>query len=320
MPIEIQAVLVTMFEPGGSHQGEFSRFLETGELAPVDPADCGLDNVWLSHDGGLLAVVAGVGAANTAVSLTALGMCSCFDLSRAYWLISGIAGGDPAVTSLGSPVWTDWVIDGDLAFDIDIREAPAGWPTGIFPLGAREPYGSIHDDSGVFGHTYQTFQLNPELVAAARRATADIELLDTPVVEAARADYSEEPVALEAPRLRVGSNLSGARFWHGHHHNDWARRWVDYWSRGCAKFTTSAMEDSGSLLAIRHLERCGRADFSRVAVLRTISNFTTPPDSISAHHNLVGHPSEDAHFPAYEVALENGFRTARRFLAACHGF
>lgn len=317
MSISIKCVLVTMFEPGGSQPGEFSRFFETGELDPVDPADCGFGNVWLSRDGSLLAVVAGVGAANTAVSLTALGLCPSFDLSQAYWLICGIAGGDPSLTSLGSPVWTDWVIDGDLAFDIDIRDAPAGWPTGIFPLGAREPYGPINDDSGVFGHTYQIFQLNPELIQAARQATADLELLDTPVVEAARSAYKGVAAALEPPRVRVGANLSGARFWHGHHHNDWARRWVEYWSKGRARFTTSAMEDSGSLLAIRHLEQCGRADFSRVAVLRTISNFTTPPDSISAHHNLVGHPSEEAHFPAYEVALENGFRVARKFLAGC---
>lgn len=303
-----------MFEPDGSNSGEISHFLQTGELEPVDPADCGLGNVWLSRDGSMLALVAGVGSANTAVSLTALGMCPSFDLSQAYWLISGIAGGDPATTSLGSPVWTDWVVDGDLAFDIDIREAPEGWSTGVFPLGAREPFGSIHDKSGVFGHTYQIFKLNPAVVSAARKATREVELEDSPIIEAARAAYPDSLPAAQPPRIRVGANLSAARFWHGHRHNEWAQKWVDYWSQGQAKFTTSSMEDSGSLLAIKHLERTGRADFSRVAILRTISNFTTPPKNVSAHHNLVGHPDEDAHFPAFEVALENAFRTARCFM------
>ncbi len=303
-----------MFEPGGSHLGELSHFLQREDLDPVDPADSGLGNLWLSRDGSLLAVVAGVGSANTAVSLTSLGMCPSFDLSQAYWLICGIAGGDPSTTSLGSPVWTDWVVDGDLAFDIDIREAPEGWSTGIFPLGAREPFGPIDDKSGVFGHAYQTFHLNPKLVAAARQATAAVDLVDTPILEAERAAYPVELVAAEPPRIRTGANLSAARFWHGQRHNEWAQKWVDYWSKGQARFTTSAMEDSGSLLAIKHLEKTGRADFNRVAILRTVSNFTTPPASISALHNLVGTLNEDAHFPAFEAALENGFRTANRFI------
>lgn len=319
MAIDIQAVLVTMFEPGEPHRGELSPFLETGEFSRIDPADCGLENLWLSRDGGILAVVAGVGSVRTAVSLTALGMCASFDLSQAYWLICGIAGGDPATTSLGSPVWTDWVIDGNLAFDIDIRETPKGWTTGVFPLGAREPFGPI-DAEAAFGNSHQAIQLNPELLAKAVLATQDVELTDSPTVAAARADYGSTLTAHEEPRIRTGANLTCERFWHGHHHNAWARRWVEYWSKGTSGFYTAAMEDSGSLLAIRHLADCGRADFSRVAILRTVSNFTIPPPNTSTYLSLVGRPGESAHLPAYETALENNFRVARKFLAACASF
>ena len=45
----------------------------------------------------------------------ALGADPRFDLSKAYWLVAGIGGGDPADVSLGSAVWADHVLDGDIA-------------------------------------------------------------------------------------------------------------------------------------------------------------------------------------------------------------
>ena len=64
----------------------------------------------------------------------ALGMDPRFDLSKAYWIVAGIGGGDPADVSLGSAVWADHVVDGDLAYEIDARQIPESWPTGFVPL------------------------------------------------------------------------------------------------------------------------------------------------------------------------------------------
>src|ERR1700710_873626 len=47
-----------------------------------------------------------------------------FALPHAYWLIAGIGGIDPKMGSLGSGVWSDWIVDGDIAHEIDAREAP----------------------------------------------------------------------------------------------------------------------------------------------------------------------------------------------------
>ncbi len=57
-----------------------------------------------------------------------------FDFSKAYWLMAGIGGGDPHDVSLGSAVWAEHVIDGDLGYEIDAREIPKDWPTGMVPL------------------------------------------------------------------------------------------------------------------------------------------------------------------------------------------
>ena len=49
-------------------------------------------------------------------------------------MVAGIGGGDPADVSLGSAVWADHVVDGDLSYEIDARQIPADWPTGYVPL------------------------------------------------------------------------------------------------------------------------------------------------------------------------------------------
>jgi purine nucleoside permease len=49
-------------------------------------------------------------------------------------------GGDPADVSLGSAVWVEHVIDGDLGYEIDAREIPKDWPTGMVPLRKTRPY------------------------------------------------------------------------------------------------------------------------------------------------------------------------------------
>ena len=94
--------------------------------------------LWYSEDGVLL-ICTGGGIANATASILALGVDTRFDLSEAYWVVAGIAGGDPLDVSLGSAVWARQVVDGDLAYEIDAREIPDDWPYGLLPLGATQP-------------------------------------------------------------------------------------------------------------------------------------------------------------------------------------
>ena len=131
-----------MFELGadtGDAPGEYQFWVEREHLDQVLPFPAGYRDLRMNSNG-VLAVLTGEGTAKAAATIMALGLDPRFDLSKAYWVVAGIAGADPAKSSLGSAVWTDYVVDGDLGYEIDAREIPAGWTTGYIPLGKKSPF------------------------------------------------------------------------------------------------------------------------------------------------------------------------------------
>lgn len=305
---EVRTVIVCMFEPNGGQPGEISYYRERLGLKRVNAKASGLDEVYSNTDGTVLALTAGVGTANTAISVTALGMCGQFDLRRAYWLISGIAGVNPHNCSLGSVVWADWCVDGDLAFEIDSRDTPGEWPIGIIPLGAREPFGASTLNSGYFGRPYQVFALNSRLVDMAHAATRHLQLTDSEAMAGARAQYKGFAQALKPPSVMRGDVLAATRFWHGPRHNAWAEQWVRHWTGEKGRFVACSMEDTGTLLALTHLDRLKLADYQRVMLLRSASNHTTPPPGMGVMDSLMGDaPDGEANLPGYIPALENAY-------------
>src|SRR5580765_3890736 len=134
-PILIKVVVVTMFERGadtGDAPGEFQNWVEHEKLDTVINFPQGFHNLRMSADG-VLGTVTGVGTARAAANTMALGMDPRFDLSKAYWVVAGIAGVDPEDASLGSAAWAEWIVDADLAHEIDMREIPKDWKTGYIP-------------------------------------------------------------------------------------------------------------------------------------------------------------------------------------------
>jgi purine nucleoside permease len=104
-PIPIKVVVVTMFEIGedtGDRPGEFQAWVEQLPLPEKISFPRGFRDLRYNRDKGVLGIVTGVGTARAAASIMALGMDSRFDLSKAYWLITGIAGVNPNEASIGS--------------------------------------------------------------------------------------------------------------------------------------------------------------------------------------------------------------------------
>src|SRR6185503_4801399 len=167
-PIPVKVVVVTMFERGndtGDDPGEFQIWVEREKLDRVMEFPQGFHNLRMNADG-VLGTVTGVGTSRAAANIMALGLDSRFDLSKAYWVVAGIAGIDPEDASVGSAAWAEWIVDGDLGYEIDAREIPKDWKTGYVPLKQAVPYQLPRrtDAGGIF-------HLQPALVNWAVRLT-----------------------------------------------------------------------------------------------------------------------------------------------------
>ncbi len=304
-PIPIKVVVVTMFEVGadtGDRPGELQLWVERKKLDRVLPFPQGFHDLRM-NDEGVLAVLTGVGNTRSAASIMALGLDPRFDLSKAYWIVAGIAGGDPADVSLGSAAWAEWVVDGDLGHEIDAREVPADWPTGFVPLRKSKPF----EGPKQAADTSEVFRLDAALVDWAFRVTRDVPLIDSEVMQQERAAYREE-AARRAPFVVKGDTLSSATFWTGTLLDRWANDWVSYHTMGEGTFATTAMEDTGTLQSLTWLARARRVDLGRVLVLRTVSNFDQPPPGMTAAAGLAR--TNSGHYVGFGPAVEAAYRVA----------
>jgi purine nucleoside permease len=223
-----------------------------------------------------------------------------FDLSHAYWVVAGIAGVDPEDASIGSAAWAQYVVDGDLAHEIDAREIPPDWPTGYFPLDSKRPY-----DPEAKPPEGQVFRLQPALVEWAYELTRSIDLGDSPQLQRSRARYKGYPNAQKPPFVLKGDNLASMTFWHGKLLNEWANHWVSYWTHGEGNFVTTAMEDSGTLVALTYLGAAGKVNKDRVLVLRTASNYSMPPPGVTAAENM---QKENEGYSGLDASVESAYR------------
>jgi purine nucleoside permease len=311
-PLRIKVVVVTAFERGedtGDAPGEFQLWVEREHLDQVLPLPAGYHHVRLNNKDGVLGMVTGVATAKAAASVMAVGLDPRFDLSKAYWIVAGIGGGDPADVSLGSAVWADHVVDGDLAFEIDARQIPDDWPTGYVPLRKGTPYEQpVRSD--LEGEVYT---LNPQLVNWAVHLTQDVVLADSEALRKARARFTGFPNAMKPPFVTRGDTLSASTFWHGSKMEEWANAWTRYYTGGKGNYMVAAMEDSGTLQALTFLSQAGRVDLQRVLVLRTVSNYDREAPGVTAAESLKGmiFGSYSAYMPALEAAQIVGDKVVR---------
>ncbi len=302
-PIPVKVVVVALFERGadtGDAPGEYQFWVERNKLNRVITFPQGNHDLRM-NDKGVLGILAGVGTARAAASIEALALDPRFDLTKAYWLVAGIAGVDPQDASLGSAAWAEWVVDGDLAHEIDAREIPADWKTGYVPLRKTTPYEEPRatTDAGEYYH------LNPQLVDWAFHLTEQVALSDTPAMQAERAQY-RQPNARRPPFVLKGDDISASTFWHGRLLSDWANDWVKYHTNGKGNYVMTAMEDTGVMQALTFVARTGRVDCNRVLILRAASDYDQPRPGLTAAQGLA--ENNKSGYTGLVPALESAWR------------
>jgi purine nucleoside permease len=307
--IPVKVVVVTMFERGadtGDEPGEFQFWVERNQLDRVISFPQGYHDLRMNRQG-VLGILTGVGTAKAAASIMALGLDPRFDLRKAYWLVAGIAGIDPADGSLGSAAWAEWVVEGDLGHEIDAREIPADWKTGYVPLRRSVPYEKPRLE--VDGMTYH---LNAGLTDWAFNLTRNVALVDSEPMQQERRQFASAN-AQRPPFVLKGDTLSGSTFWHGKLLSQWANDWVSYHTDGKANYVTTAMEDTGTLQSLTFLAKAGRVDLNRVLVLRTASDFDQQRPGMTAAESLA--QNKIGKYTGYLPALEAAWRVGNAVVA-----
>jgi len=310
-PIPVRVVVVTTFELGadsGDTPGEFQYWVERLPLNESLPFGAGERALRYNPQKQVLGIVVGSGSINSSASIMALGLDSRFDLSHAYWIIAGIAGINPNAGSVGSAAWAEWVVDRDLSHEIDAREIPADWSTGVVPLTRSRPYQDPPPAPGIFSPN--VYHLNTGLVNWAYAFTAATPLADSSDLRGIRAPYTAQAAALQPPRVMKGDEVSANNWWLGAIMNKVAEDWMVYWSGGKGVAVTSAMEDCGVIHSLQRLAQIQRVDAQRVLVLRTAANYTAPPTGTTAAELLASESSTDSatHLSAFLPSLEAAYR------------
>ena len=219
---------------------------------------------------GVVGVLTGMGPFRAAASIMALGHDARFDTRDAHWLVAGIAGVDPAAGSIGSVFFPTFLIGlGQESYLDGVGHIAHGrTDTDTSP---PYPERQLAVDRG------HLLQLDHGLVSwAFELASTMVTLRDTDALRASRAGYVEA-AARQPPRLRLGASVTGETFWAGRTSTDWARNWTVFWSDGEARLGVTDEEDLALAAAIGALGRVGRANATRLLVLRAASDYSYEP-------------------------------------------
>jgi purine nucleoside permease len=306
-PIPVRVAIVVTFEVGadrGDRPGEFQFWAEREHWTQTITVP-GVDHPVLTDGHGTIGIVSGttVRASNQVMALVLSGQ---FDFSKTYWLVNGIAGVNPAMASIGSAAWAHYVIDGDVAYEIDAKEADPSWPYAIMPIGSKVPNQKPTREGWEPDH--MAYLLNPSLVSWAYGLTKDTPIPDSDGMKAYRAMYTGFPNAQKPPFVFYGETFGSCRFWHGKAMTQWAADWTRLWTDGKGEFAMSDMEDQGIAAALTRLSGMGRVDFQRVLFLRTGSNYCMQAPAQDVSKSL--HSEYAGYLPSLEAAYRVGSRVA----------
>ncbi|KAG6908784.1 hypothetical protein DXG01_003313 [Tephrocybe rancida] len=263
-------------------------------LSPLFPdAHC-------TSDGAVCQLTTGEAEINAAITITSLLYSPVFDLSSTYFLIAGVAGVNPKHATIGSVTFARFAVQVALQYEFDARDKPDDHPTGYVPQGSQAPWEYPHELYGT-----EVYEVNDALrkraVAFARTAT----LFDSEAAQARRANYAQTSIyAIGAapPAVEECDTATSDNYWSGDLLSEAFENTTSLFTNGTGVYCTSQQEDNAILAAIMRATSWGAAQYSRIIVMRSASDFDRPYEGQSAADNLFT-PS-----PGYAVSLENTYR------------
>ena len=184
-------------------------------------------------DSGICVMTTGMGHANAAASTMALVLSPQFDLSHTYFVVTGIAGIDPNLGTLGAAAWARYLVDFGLQQEFDVTEAPPQWQGGYVGIGAADPQTKPKLEYGT-----EVFQLDEALLQRALALSRATRLEDNEAAAAYRKQYPQA-AAQAAPAVLQCDTLGGDTWWHGERLGERASAWTRLLTDGKGRYCTT---------------------------------------------------------------------------------
>ncbi|KAF7351189.1 Purine nucleoside permease [Mycena sanguinolenta] len=222
---------------------------------------------------------------NAAATISALVYSRTFNLTSTYFLVAGIAGINPKVTTIGSVTFARYAVQVALQYEIDAREIPAQFPTGYFPQGSTAP-GQM---PGSWDGT-EVFEVNENLRQLAAGYAKTATLNDTAAAQAARANYSTGAFlkGASAPSIVLCDTATSDVYWSGNLLGEAFENTTTIFTNGSATYCTTQQEDSATLGVLMRATMFHLVDFSRIIIMRSASDFDRPYPGQNGVANLLG--------------------------------
>jgi purine nucleoside permease len=267
------------------------------------------------QDRSICQVTTGMNQINAASTIMALLLSDSFDLAKTYFIVSGVAGVNPLLGTLGSVALAKYAVQVALQYQIDSREMPDDWPTGYVAFGTDRP---LERPTLLYGT--EIFELNENLrdylFETARNAT----LADSTGANEYRQRYAPASstdataaAACQPPALLRCDVATSDEYYSGDRLSSAFQQTVSVWTGGRAAYCMTNQEDNATLEALLRGAQHERADFGRVVVMRAGSNFDRPPRNVSAFDHLFR-----VNQNGFDIAVENlfivGLRAVSRIL------
>ncbi|KAF8212797.1 purine nucleoside permease [Mycena galopus ATCC 62051] len=241
-----------------------------------------------TSDGEICQLTLGEGEINAASSIVALVHSPLTSLAETYFLISGIAGVNPKVATIGSVTFARYAVHVGLQNEIDAREIPANFSTGYFPQGTTGPgqYPTV-----LYGT--EVFEVNEPLRMLAFTAAKTANLNDTAATQQMRAEYANSPLFAAAnnvsgPSITLCDTATSDTFWDGVLLGEAFEDTTTVLTNGSAVYCTTQQEDSGTLNALLRGALSILVDFSRIIVMRSASDFDRQSPGVTTVDQLLG--------------------------------
>ncbi|KAJ7634841.1 purine nucleoside permease [Roridomyces roridus] len=244
-------------------------------------------NASCTSDASVCLLTTGEGEINAASTITSLLFSPSFDLTSTYFMISGTAGINPKMASIGDVTFARYSVSVALQYEFDTREMPSNFNTGYFPIGSTAPGGPVVQTYGT-----EVFEVNDALRQLAFSYAKTATLNDTAETQLARNMYVNSSMytaaARQGPSVVLCDTATSDVWWSGQRLGEAFENITRVWTNGTGEYCTSQQEDNATLNALMRGALFRLVDFSRIIVMRSGSDFDRQYEGQAAVANLLG--------------------------------